>query len=149
MNISWEQIGWIVLTIFQLALTGHFLYLYKIDLDKRKLMFGIAFFIASFTHLMTALEIQNTTNELLMLKNLYYWTIFPTIIAIFSVAHYTLFKVKKFTLFFNLFLGLLVFSFLFFIVLPFPARGTISFFTIGFSIEIIIVLLLLFIIKKD
>jgi len=45
MEITGIQIGWGMLCVFQIAVAAHFISLYRIDGDKRKIMFGFAFLI--------------------------------------------------------------------------------------------------------
>lgn len=148
MVLSWIQLGWIALSIFQIGITIHLLYLYKMDGDKRKLMFGIAFLIAIFTHLYAATGIHDTTNESLLFKNLYYWASLPILLAVFCAVHHTLLKLKQFTLFFHSFIGSVVFSLLFIMLLPFPAEGFISPVVIAVGVEILAVSLLLFLMRR-
>ncbi len=148
MIFSVFQIAWIALAIFQVGISGHFLSLYKKDGDNRKLMFGIAFLIGVFAIFYNISQIHNTPSEPVWLNNLYYWSFLPILIAIFSVAHHTLFNLKKFSLFFKSFVFFVVFSLFFLLFLPFPAEEFFSPVIIGVGIEILIVSLVLFIQRR-
>ena len=44
------NIGWFILALTQMAIGFLFFYRYNLDRDKRKLMFGLAFFVIAYTH---------------------------------------------------------------------------------------------------
>jgi signal transduction histidine kinase len=119
------------------------------DNDKRKLMFGIAFFIGIFSMLYLASGIQNTFNEPVIFQNLYYWTALPIIIALFSAVHHTIFNLKKFSLFFKSFIFFVLLSLLILILLPFPAQGFFSPVIIAAGFEIITAALILFLKRRE
>jgi PAS domain S-box-containing protein len=112
-------------------------------------MFSIAFIAGLFSILYYAVVSPNITNEPLILKNLYYWSTLPIVISIFHISHYILFDLKKFSLFFNSFIFFLVFSFIFIMVLPFPAKEVFSPIIIAAGFEIITVSFLLLLLKRE
>ena len=105
MEISWIQVGWFFLLMFQLSIALLFFNTYRKDKDKRKLMFGISFLVLSYSHLY---EIVFTSNPLQppffqIVENMQYWSFYPVLFAMGMAVHKRFFQIKEFNVFFRFF----------------------------------------------
>lgn len=149
MAITWYQIGWIVLAIFQIGVASHFIYLYKEDKDKRKLMFGMAFLIGVFAVFYLSSGYHGSTNEPVILKNIYYWSYIPILFSIFSITHFALLDLKNFRPFFNSFVFFVLISFLILAFYPYPASEAFAPVIGVLSFEVLVVSIALFIKNRN
>lgn len=146
MVISWYHIGWITLSLFQVGISIHFFHLFKIDKDKRKLMFGIAYLTTIFSVLYAGFS--QTSTEINVLHNIYYWSFLTIIISISLLGHSILFDLKKEDLIYKIFIWYLFFSFIFLVLLPYPAEILLSPVVIFIGTEILIISVILFITRR-
>jgi PAS domain S-box-containing protein len=139
-NLGIVNVGWFFLSIIQLAIGISFFYRYKIDKDKRKLMFGLAFLIISYSHLYETFPFLFINSNLsLILENIQYWAFFPLVISIGIATHQRFLKDVYFNQIFKAFLLLSLLSFIFIVFNPIPAREYAGLIAIIFSIEIVLV----------
>ena len=104
--------GWLILSIFVISLGNTFIYLSLYNKNKRMLMFGISFLTSSICYMMLSLNIQEN------LYNLYQWTSFPIMMAIFICAVERLFRISSFDGLFNAFLLILFTTLGIFLLIP-------------------------------
>ena len=104
--------GWLILSIFVISLGNTFIYLSLYNKNKRMLMFGISFLTSSICYMMLSLNIQEN------LYNLYQWTSFPIMMAIFICAVERLFRISSFDSLFNAFLLILFTTLGIFLLIP-------------------------------
>ena len=104
--------GWLILSIFVISLGNTFIYLSLYNKNKRMLMFGISFLTSSICYMMLSLNIQED------LYNLYHWTSFPIMMAIFICAVERLFRISSFDGLFNAFLLILFTTLGIFLLIP-------------------------------
>jgi PAS domain S-box-containing protein len=110
MDLTLLSISWILLAIFIDALAAWFFYYYIRDKDKRKLMFAIAFFLASVTYLFLSADYNRIQSEHLILSNLYHWSMLPLMTALLFAISTSLFKNKKIDILFRIYPVILIFS---------------------------------------
>ena len=139
-NLGIINVGWFFLSIIQLAIGILFFYRYKIDKDKRKLMFGLAFFIISYSHIYETIPfLFVNSNFSLFFENLQYWAFFPLVISIGIAAHQRFLKKVYFNQIFNAFVLLSLLFFPLILINPIPAREYAGLIAIILSIEIILI----------
>ncbi len=104
-------------------------------------MFGIAFFLASFSYLYLGI-LDLSEGEYTIHQNFYYLASLPLLIAIFISVHETFFEIKNFEKIFKLFASLTFICFLF-IFFPFDVGMYTNIFRWFIASEIIVILLYL------
>jgi len=110
MDLTLLSISWILLAIFIAALAAWFFYYYIRDKDKRKLMFAIAFFLASVTYLFLSAGYNRIQSEHFILSNLYHWSMLPLMTALLFAISMSVFKNKKIDILFRIYPVILIFS---------------------------------------
>jgi len=137
------NIGWFILALIQIAIGILFFYRYTLDKDKRKLMFGFAFFVIAYSHFYeTFIHFFVNLDFSDIFINLQYWTFYPLVFAIGIATHQHYLKNIQFNKIFNAFF-ILSLIFLPIIVLnPIPAGEYAGILAIILGIEIIVVSLL-------
>lgn len=99
------NVGWFILSIIQIAIGISFFYRFKIDNDKRKLMFGLAFFVIAYSHIYEAFPLFFTNSTFsLIFQNIQYWTFFPLVFSIGFAIHQRFLQTVEFDKIFNVFL---------------------------------------------
>ncbi len=106
------NIGWLALFTFTASLGISFTYLYKLNRNKKMLMFGISFFTSSICYLLVAFDVEH------LYYGIYQWTSFPMMIAILICAAEGIFKIKSFTKLFKAFLVTITVILIAFLILP-------------------------------
>ena len=112
MELTLLSISWILLAIFIDVIAAWFLYYYFIDKDKRKLMFSIAFFLASVAYILLSVGYNDIQSEPLILSNLYNWSILPLMTALLFAISAIVVKNKKIDILFRIYPAILIFSFI-------------------------------------
>ena len=112
MELTLTSISWILLATFIDVIAAWFLFYYFIDKDKRKLMFSIAFFLASFAYILLSVGYNDIQIEPLILSNLYNWSILPLMTALLFAISAIVFKNKKIDILFRIYPVILIFSFI-------------------------------------
>ncbi len=142
-NLNIISIGWLILALVQIAIGVLFFYRYNLDKDKRKLMFGFAFFIIAYSHFYEAfISFFVNLNFSDIFLNLQYWTFYPLIFAIGIATHQHYLKNIQFTKIFKAFLILSLIFLPIIVFNPLPAGEYASILAIILGIEIIFISLL-------
>lgn len=138
--------GWLFITTIIILISSYFLTLYLKDKDKRKLMFGIAFFLASFSYIYLVV-LDPSEGDYTIHQNFYYIASLPLLIAIFISVHEAFFEIKNFDRIFKLFVLLTLTGFLF-IFIPFNIGIYTNIFRWFIASEIIVILLYLIVKRR-
>jgi len=140
LNIDILNVSWFILGIIQIAIGISFFRKYRVDKDKRKLMFGFAFFIISYSHFYEAF-ITNivSSNFPLILENIQYWSYYPLVFAIGVATHHRFLKTVSFDKIYNVFLILSILFFPLIVFNPLPANEYAGIIAILISSEIVII----------
>ena len=136
MELTLISVSWIFLAIFIAALAAWFFYYYVIDKDKRKLMFSIAFLIASVTYLFLSADYNRIQSEHLILSNLYHWSMLPLMTALLFAVSKSIFKNKKIDILFRIYPVILIFS-LIPVFLPFSIGEIVTIFQRSMAIVVL------------
>jgi len=136
MELTLISASWIFLAIFIAALAAWFFYYYVIDKDKRKLMFSIAFLIASVTYLFLSADYNRIQSEHLILSNLYHWSMLPLMTALLFAVSKSIFKNKKIDILFRIYPVILIFS-LIPVFLPFSIGEIVTIFQRSMAIVVL------------
>ena len=151
MEISWIQVGWFFLLMFQLSFALLFFNTYRKDKDKRKLMFGISFLVLSYSHcyeiVFTSIPLQHPLFQLA--ENMQYWSFYPVLFAIGIAVHQRFFQINKFTVFFRLFSVLSVATFLLIVFNPISALNYAGLLAIAIGMECMILAGIIFLKHKE
>lgn len=132
--------GWFVLTIIQITIGTLFFYRYKLDKDKRKLMFGFAFFIISYSHIYETLPSFFINSNLdLIFENIQHWTFYPLILAIGIATHQQFLKKVKFDKTFSFFFFVTLLLFPIIVFNPLPAEEYAALIAIILASEIVFI----------
>jgi len=148
MDLTLLSISWILLAIFIAALAAWFFYYYVRDKDKRKLMFAIAFFLASITYLFLSADYNRSQSEHLILSNLYHWSMLPLMTALLCAISTSLFKNKKIDIMFRIYFVILIFS-LIPVFLPFSIEEIVTIIQRSLAIAVLTISGYLFIKTRD
>ena len=142
-EIGITNIGWFILALIQIAVGILFFYRYNLDKDKRKLMFGLAFFVIAYSHFYeTFIYFFESSDFSVMFQNIQYWTFYPLVFAIGVATHQRNLKHIHFTTIFNSFLILSIALFPLIVLNPIPAKEYAGLLAILIGIEIILASLL-------
>jgi len=137
MELTLTSILWILLAIFIDAIAFWFLYYYVKDKDKRKLMFALAFLLASFAYIFLSSSYTDFQSEHLILSNLYHWSMLPLMTALLFAISVSIFKNKKIDILFRIYPVILIFS-LILVFLPFSIDEMMRTFQQSIAIVVII-----------
>jgi len=137
MELTLTSILWILLAIFIDTIAVWFFYYYVKDKDKRKLMFSLAFLLASISYIFLSVNYTDIQSEHLILSNLYRWSLFPLLIALFFAIIVSLSKNKKIDILFRIYPFILIFS-LILVFLPFSIDKMMLAFQQSIAIVVII-----------
>ncbi|HMA83371.1 MAG TPA: hypothetical protein VKP59_03990, partial [Candidatus Thermoplasmatota archaeon] len=137
------NIGWFILALIQMAIGFLFFYRYNLDRDKRKLMFGLAFFVIAYTHFYeTFIYFFESSDFSIIFENIQYWTFYPLVFAIGIATHQQYLKNIHFTKIFNAFLILSIILLPIIVFNPVPAKEYAGILAILVGIEILLTSLL-------
>ena len=137
------NIGWFILALIQMAIGFLFFYRYNLDRDKRKLMFGLAFFVIAYTHVYeTFIYFFESSDFSIIFENIQYWTFYPLVFAIGIATHQQYLKNIHFTKIFNAFLILSIILLPIIVFNPVPAKEYAGVLAILVGMEIILTSLL-------
>ena len=137
--LATTSLAWMLLFFFQIVVSLFLFYTYYVERDKRKLIFGIGFLISSFTHIYQATSLKSLAENMLILHNIYFWSVFPLLFAIGSAVHESLFPFKLNRRIDILYFLSLALSFLIIVFLPFPAEEVYVYVASIFAFELIFV----------
>ncbi len=143
MDISFIHIGWLLLGIFQVAISISFFHNYNMDKDKRKLMFGLAFLALSYSHFYEAFIYLIFNEQIpIIYENVQYWSFYPLIFAVGIAVHQNFLNKIDYNKIFKIFLYLSILLFPLIVFNPIPANPYSGFIAMALGIEIIIMSLL-------
>ncbi len=142
-NIEILNISWFILGIIQIAIGISFFRKYRLDKDKRKLMFGLAFFILTYSHIYETFIFFFTSSQYyIYFENIQYWTFYPVLLAIGLATHQRFLKTIDFNKIFNLFIVISLFLFPIIVFNPIPANEYAGIIGLIFGCQILIISLL-------
>lgn len=142
-SVSITTVGWLFLGIFQILISISFFHHFKKDRDKRKLMFGLAFFALSYSHFYETFIYLFFGQQIpAILENIQYWSFYPIIFAIGIAVHQNYLKTLNYNRIFTIFLIFSLICFPLIVFNPLPAKMYVGYLAIGFGIEILLVSLL-------
>jgi PAS domain S-box-containing protein len=117
MYIEIVSLAWAILSLFVIALSLSFFYLFLLDRDLRKIMVSLGMLSSAFSFLFLAVTVPSVVeNEAPIFSSIYRWGMIPTIICLFFILLDRLYYRKKdFKVIFSLFIFFYFFSFLLFL----------------------------------
>jgi len=139
MFIDSTILGWFGLGIFQLFIAIYFLNNFHKNKDKRHLMFGLAFFIISYSHFHEAIIAPFIIPEPITTLKIQYWSFYPLVFAIGIAIHENFLKIKDIDFIFKLFIGLSLISFIIIFFNPIQPGDYAGIFALTCSMEILII----------
>ncbi len=142
-EISIITVGWLLLAIFQVAISISFFHHYNKDKDKRKLMFGLAFLALSYSHFYEAFIYLIFSQQIpILFENIQYWSFYPIIFAIGIAVHQPYAKNLDYNTIFRLFLSFSLLCLPLIVLISIPAKIYAGYIAIAIGIEIISISLL-------
>ena len=138
LDITPLNIGWFILFIIQVIIGVSFFRKYSLDKDKRKLIFGLAFFIIGYSHLYEAFSSFITSSPYsIFLENIQYWSFYPLVFAIGIATHQRFFKNIDYDKVFRFYLFLSFVLLPIFVFNPIPANEYAGYIAICIGAEVV------------
>jgi len=138
LDITPLNIGWFILFIIQVIIGVSFFRKYSLDKDKRKLIFGLAFFIIGYSHLYEAFSSFIASSPYYtFLENIQYWSFYPLVFAIGIATHQRFFKNIDYDKVFRFYLFLSFVLLPIFVFNPIPANEYAGYIAICIGTEVV------------